>query len=172
MQSGIRAVLSGGACASIYTDGAYQSLDLDFILQTAVSPAVLDAAMGAVGFTRQTNQYFHPTARFYVEFPPGPLSIGRDYHVQPVETKVGRSTLVTLTPTDSCRDRLAAFFHWNDRQSLTTALAIARRHEIDLAAIRRWSQSEGAVARFDEFVRELQRSPRNRRSAARRKRSG
>lgn len=32
----IRAVLTGGACAMLFTDGAYQSFDLDFILEGEV----------------------------------------------------------------------------------------------------------------------------------------
>ena len=31
--------------------------------------------------------------------------------------------LFGLTPTDAVKDRLAAFFHWSDRQSLEQALA-------------------------------------------------
>jgi hypothetical protein len=84
---------------------------------------------------------------------------------------IGRSTLLTLSPTDSCRDRLAAFFHWNDRQSLAVAVAIALRQDVDLRAIRRWSTSEQSLPRFDEFVGELERRrrrpPRGKRSKGR-----
>ena len=45
---GIRAILTGGACASIHSEGAYLSEDIDFILQGRVLPAELDAAMAAV----------------------------------------------------------------------------------------------------------------------------
>ena len=34
----IRAVLTGGACATIYSKGEYQSSDLDFVLQSAITP--------------------------------------------------------------------------------------------------------------------------------------
>lgn len=75
-----------------------------------------------------------------------------------------RARALVLSPTDSCRDRLAAFYHWNDRQSLEVAVAIARRNRVNMAAIRRWSIAEGAARGFDEFLAELKgaRRPRSR----------
>jgi len=75
-EAGTRAVLTGGACATLYTGGEYQSSDLDFVLQNAATRQQLDAAMKAVGFLRRTDRYEHPEAPFFVEFPPGPLGIG------------------------------------------------------------------------------------------------
>jgi hypothetical protein len=156
--AGIRAVLTGGACASIYTRGAYQSSDLDFVLQNTISQSSLDAAMAATGFERRGNQYLHPSARFFVEFPAGPLAIGGDFKIQPIEYRVRRAAVFALSPTDSCRDRLAGFYFWNDRQSLRTAVQIAARHSVDLDAIRRWSRDEGFSAAFAEFSTELERA--------------
>ena len=48
---GIRAVLTGGACASVYTDGAYSSVDVDFVLLGSTTQAALDAALASVGFS-------------------------------------------------------------------------------------------------------------------------
>jgi hypothetical protein len=62
-----------------------------------------------------------------------------------------------LSATDSCRDRLAAFYHWGDRQSLTVAAWIAGRNRVEMAALQRWSAAEGAADRFREFVAEKKR---------------
>ena len=156
-RAGLRGVLSGGGCASIYTRGLYQSVDLDFILQGPGTQEQLDAAMASVGFTRRASQYFHPRARFYVEFPPGPLGIGADYRIEPVEIRSGRARLLLLSPTDSCRDRLAGFYHWNDRQGLEVAVRIAARQNVDIDKIRRWSERERALPRFEVFLKELER---------------
>ena len=51
-RSGIRAVLTGGACATLYSEGRYQSFDLDFILQSATTARELDDAMESIGFRR------------------------------------------------------------------------------------------------------------------------
>ena len=75
---GIRAVLTGGACASLYTRGTYQSVDMDFIVSGPVTQAALDVAMASVGFRRRRDRYIHPRLPFYVEFPRGPLAVGGD----------------------------------------------------------------------------------------------
>lgn len=160
---GLRAVLSGGGCASIYTSGAYQSVDLDFILQSPGSQGQLDDAMASIGFARRGIQYFHPLSRYYVEFPPGPLGIGADYRIEPVEIRSGKTRLRLLSPTDSCRDRLSSFFHWNDRQGLEVAVRIAARGRVDLGRIRDWSEQERAVPRFEVFLEELERFRRRKR---------
>jgi hypothetical protein len=122
-RAGIRAVLTGGACATLYSRGAYESFDLDFVLQSAVPPKRLDQVMRGIGFRRR-----------------------------PVAYQVGRIEVLVLSATDSCRGRLAAFYHRNDRQSLAAALAIARRHKVNLEGIRRWSRAEGATAEYREFL--------------------
>ncbi len=156
-KAGLKAVLSGGGCASIYTSGAYQSVDLDFVLQGPGRPAQLDKAMATVGFTRSADQYFHPQARYYVEFPPGPLGIGSDYRIKPAEMRTATGRIFLLSPTDSCRDRLAGFYFWNDRQGLDVAVRIAARHRVDLDRIRRWSERERDLPRFEIFLEELER---------------
>lgn len=153
----IRAVLTGGACASLHSGGQYLSTDLDFILQSWVSPCELDEALAKVRFRRDGNRYIHQRTPFYVEFPAGPLAVGDDHALRPIELKVGRTSLLGLSPTDSCRDRLAAFYHWNDRQSLRVAAFIACRHELDLELIRRWSASEGHSDKFERFLGEIRR---------------
>jgi hypothetical protein len=153
--AGIRAVLTGGGIATIHTRGAYKSEDLDFIIQSTPTQTELDAALERVGFERSGDHYVHPTSRFFVEFPPGPLSIGRDIAIRPEHVKVGRGRVLALSATDSCRDRLAAFYFWNDRQSLDVAIRIGLREKIDLEAIRRWSETEAMTERFVEFDRLL-----------------
>ena len=153
--AGIRAVLTGGGIATIYTRGGYKSEDLDFIIQSAPTQAELDTALKRVGFERTGDHYEHAKSRFFVEFPPGPLSVGRDISIRPEHVKVGRGRVLALSATDSCRDRLAAFYFWNDRQSLEVAVRIGRREKIDLDAIRRWSETEGMAERFVEFERLL-----------------
>lgn len=156
-QAGIAAALTGGACATLYSDGAYLSSDLDFILRGATTQRTLDSAMRSIGFTRDGDRYMHPHTPFYVEFTAGPLAIGQDLEIKPVRIEHPDGTMLGLSPTDSCRDRLTAFYHWSDRQSLETAIQIAIRHEIDLRLIERWSRNEGFPQRFQEFADELAR---------------
>jgi hypothetical protein len=138
----------------------YHSEDVDFVLQSAPSQRELDDAMATVDFRRRRDQYFHPRTRFFVEFPSGPLGIGRDLAVKPVRRRIGASAsaIRVLSATDSCRDRLAGFYHWNDRQSLDAAVHIALRNRVDMKKIRTWSATEGAAEGFLAFSRELARA--------------
>jgi hypothetical protein len=164
-RAGIQAVLTGGACATLYSRGKYQSFDLDFILLSGASARDLDAAMEAIGFRRAGRHYEHPRSRFVVEFPAGPLGIGVDLDIRPVTYRIGGTGVKALSATDSCRDRLAAFYHWKDRQSLAAAVEISLRRRVNLKAIRHWSAREGATERFQEFL-DSRRSARGQRSDA------
>jgi len=159
-RAGIRAVLVGGACAAIYSGGAYMSEDLDLIIQSAPSQRQLDDAMAEIGFTRRASQYFHDKTDFFVEFPRGPLAIGRDVRIEPIRLKIGRGRVLAISPTDSCRDRLAAFYHWGDRQSLDVAVKIALSNRVLMTRIRTWSAGEDALQKFEEFEKELERARR------------
>ena len=154
-EAGIDAVLTGGACATIYSEGAYQSRDLDFIVRAGGTRAILDSTLARLGFRRVHDRYLHSGSPFLVEFPRGPLSIGDDTSIRPAQLRIGRTTISALSPTDSCRDRLAAFYHWSDRQSLRSAVEIAVRERVNMAGIRRWSEREGALEKFEEFKGEV-----------------
>jgi hypothetical protein len=167
----IRAVLTGGGCATIYSGGEYQSEDLDWIIQSAPTQRELDDAMASIGFKRKVDHYVHPKTHFFIEFPRGPLAIGRDLKITPVRIRVGRRRITGLSPTDSCRDRLAAFYHWNDRQSLDTAVLVALSRRVNLSAIRKWSAAERSSERFEEFERELKVARRSRVRKRREKKS-
>ena len=151
---GIRAVLTGGACVAIHT-GTYASKDADFVIQSNVRQQTLEDALGELGFSRRGDQYVHPDVPFFIEFPPGPLSIGDDLNIVPTQLTVGGIAALGLSATDSCRDRLAAFYHWDDRQALELAVDIARKQPVDLNVVRRWSDAEGKADKYDQFLRRV-----------------
>lgn len=153
-QRGIRAVLTGGACVAIYT-GTYVSKDADYVIQSNVRQQALEDALGELGFTRQGDQYYHPEIPFFIEFPPGPLSIGDDLAIVPTELTVGETSALGLSATDSCRDRLAAFYHWDDRQALALAVEIARKQPVNWDVIQSWSDAEGKADGYEEFLRKV-----------------
>ena len=66
-----------------------------------------------------------------------------------MKTRYGK--IVLLTPTDSVKDRLASFFHWNDPQALEQALMVAKAQKVNLKEIIRWSEKEGHKDKFEIF---------------------
>jgi hypothetical protein len=153
--AGITVTLTGGACVTIWSYGKYVSHDLDFVEEGPVPRRRVRDVLEALGFTPQGRHFVHPDTAFFVEFPTGPLMVG-DQRVQRVsERKTPAGKLRLLSPTDCVKDRLAAFFHWRDRQSLEQAVMVARAQKVDLDDVRRWSRSEGHEPNFVLFEKAL-----------------
>jgi hypothetical protein len=146
-KNGVDAVLVGGACVSIYSHNKYESADLDYISHAELKE--LERIMEGIGFHKKSGRHFeHNECPLFVEFPPPPVAIGKEIPV----TKFNRLKTVTLlTPTDCVKDRLAAYYHWNDPQSLEQAVMVARAQEVDMNDIKKWSGKEGAVEKFKRF---------------------
>ena len=146
-KNNIHAVLVGGACVSIYSYNEYLSMDLDYVTYATIRK--LKPVMSKLGFFQKSTRHFeHQECRFFIEFPPPPVAIGHEVLMD----RFNRiESLVILTPTDSVKDRLAAYYHWNDQQSLDQALMVARKQKIKLSEIKKWSEGEQSLEKFNRF---------------------
>lgn len=145
---GINAVLVGGACVSIYSNNQYVSSDLDYI--SPASTNSIENALKNLGFFKRKGfrQFINDNCPYYIEFPPGPVSIGNEVPV----TKFSKiKSLKLFTPTDCVKDRLAAFYHWNDPQSLDQAVMVAKSQKVNLKAIESWSRGENSIEKYKRF---------------------
>jgi hypothetical protein len=154
-ENGIDAILVGGACVSIYTKNKYQSFDLDFVTHTTIKKVA--PVLAEVGFRRESSRHFtRRDCPFFIEFVAPPAAIGNEPIKGEKEIKTKLGTIVLLTPTDSVKDRLAAYYHWNDPQALEQALMIAQAQKIDLSEVRRWSAKEGHTKKYHAFLKRAQ----------------
>jgi hypothetical protein len=154
--AGITAVLSGGAAVQIYTSGLYVSRDLDFV--SAAGHREIESVLGKLGFVHQGGRHFvHPSCPYTLEFPPWPVAIGREVIREWGTRAVGPLSIEILTPTQCVMDRLAAFYHWRDRQALDQAVAVTSSQDVDLDVVRCWSTSEGHDEHYEEFLRTIRR---------------
>jgi hypothetical protein len=151
---GIRVALSGGAVVSIYSENEYESYDLDFIA-TGLARNV-STPMNDLGFYKEGRYWKHPKSRYWAEFTPGPVQVGDQCVSEFSERHTRFGNLRLLTPTDCVMDRLAGYYHWNDPQGLDQALAVARRHDVDLRRIEEWSQGERSETKFRDFLDRLE----------------
>ncbi len=153
--AGIVAALSGGAAVTVYAENEYLSGDLDFVTNARVD--AIARALAPLGFVRRpgARQFVHPDTDFYVEFPPGPLAFGEtvigDEDVSTLNT--GQGPLRIVTPTQIVMDRLAAYVHWHDGQSLDQAVMVARHQPIAWDELGAWAESEGVSLDIVEAVR-------------------
>ncbi|MCF6205571.1 MAG: hypothetical protein L3J47_01565 [Sulfurovum sp.] len=153
-QNGIDTVLSGGCCVEIYSNGRYTSDDIDLIDRFNGGHRKIKEIMETIGFKEyKMKRYFvHEETHYFIEFPRGPLGVG-DMPVKAIakrQTETG--TLKLLTPTDCIKDRLSAYYHWEDEQSLHQAVWVAQENEFSLEELEAWSIHEGMIEKFNRFI--------------------
>ncbi len=155
-ERGIDAILVGGACVSIYTKNKYLSSDLDFVSSTSIKE--ISTALLELGFERKSSRHFEKNdCPFFIEFVSPPAALGREPVMETNVLKTRLGDIVLLTPTDSVKDRLAAYYHWNDPQALEQALMLATAQKINLQEVKRWSAKEGQREKYNAFVNMLKR---------------
>jgi hypothetical protein len=157
--AGIGSVLVGGAVVAIHTEGLYRSGDLDLVPDN-FDRKQIEGVLRGLGFEPSKSRYFrHPhCSHLFLEFPRGPVEIGKEFPVVPDEIEVMGRRLRLLSPTDSVKDRLAGYIHWNSRANFEQAVLICRRQSarVDMEQVRRWCEREGGLEAFEELVRNLE----------------
>lgn len=152
-EKNIDVILTGGAVVSIYSEGRYVSKDADFLSMT--DHQTIKQAMFDLGFKNLGKDFYHDDCLYTVEFPGYELVIGDEPMKPEGKIKSGKFTLKLLSPTQCVMDRLAAFYHWKDRQSLQQAIMVAQNHPVKLKAIEAWSAKEGMIDRYKVFLEAL-----------------
>jgi len=155
LKNAIDVVLSGGACVSIYTENRYASYDLDFVLRSPVPRKKIKTTMEELGYQEDGRHFRHPGSPYIVEFLMPPLSVGGEPVREVQEIRKGKRVLRLLSPTDCVKDRLADYFHWNDRPSLEQAILVCSAQDVDLREVRRWSLREGMKDKYAAFRKRL-----------------
>ncbi len=163
----IVATLSGGSAVSAYTKNHYQSEDLDFVTTALLEE--LKPVLEPMGFVHtgspRLSVFEHAATRWYLEFPPAPLSFGGTYvdasKCAVLSTPAGNVRIITAT--HSVMDRLIAASSWQDAPSLEQAVLVAKHQSdtIDWDEIDTWVTAEGITTAREviEFYRAVQRAP-------------
>ena len=108
-----------------------------------------------MGFSEHNRYFIHEETPLFIEFPRGPLGVG-DAPVHQIASKENETGILKLlTSTDCIKDRLAAYFHWDDLQSLEQAVWVAEQNEFDLKSIEEWSVNEKEVEKFEVFKKRV-----------------
>ena len=102
-------------------------------------------------FFKTGRYYHHPQTSYFAEFISGPATVGQDPIGEVVEIQLGTGLIRVISPTDAVKDRLAAFYHFKDRQGLEQAILISISNEIDFNSIEAWSIREGKKDEFEIY---------------------
>lgn len=148
---GITVVLSGGAVVAIYSEGVYVTKDIDLINVHFTDRSKIISAMHDIGFLPVGRHFNHPESDLIIEFPTGPLSIGREKVLEISSINLSTGVLNVLSPTDCVKDRLAHYFHWGDQQCLIQAKLVTDNQTIIIEDIRSWAIREGMESAFEKI---------------------
>ena len=140
---GIEVVLVGGLAVEIYTENLYLTKDIDMVNTNYQPPAKIHAAMAELGFHKKGRVYVNDTTDITVEFPSAPLSVGDELIKTTTRQRIADKEIPILKVVDVVKDRLAAFMHWQDRQSLIQATAIILKHQLSLQSFKDFCEREG-----------------------------
>lgn len=155
-KNGIDTILVGGAVVSIYSEGLYESGDLDFVL-TDMFVKNLPDIMKTIGFMKKSGRHYeHPECKhLFVEFPSSFLEIGDDNRIKPDEVIVEGIKIKILSPTDCVRDRLAGYMYFKSRDNFDQAILVAQKHPVNMTKIKKWCENEKNLNIFEEFSKAL-----------------
>jgi hypothetical protein len=157
---GFDVVLVGGGVVSIYSQGAYKSGDLDFIVRS-FNKKELPRVLAEIGFLKTPQRYYkHPECNhLFLEFPSGPIEIAQRTDVVPSELEVEGEKIKILSPTDCVLDRLEQFLYveygkpHGERKLLEQAKMVAEKQPVDWAKIKNYCEKERKLDVFDELSR-------------------
>jgi hypothetical protein len=146
----IDSLVVGGACVSIYTRNRYQSSDIDFVSHSTLKQ--ITSALSELGFSKRSSRHFaRQDCSFFIEFVSPPAAVGRERIRDTHQLTTRFGNLIMLTPTDCVKDRLAAFFHWNDPQSLEQALMVVQSQDVNMEKVKTWALKEGYPDKYKVF---------------------
>jgi hypothetical protein len=161
--AGFTAILCGGSAATYYAPDAYMSADNDFVMTVDVPLREISAILAPLGFRAHGRIYVHDAVEWTVDFPRGPLAIGRDVITRWETVRRANELLHVISAIDSVRDRFMHYFAWNDYSGLVQAVSVAKTQPalVDLDAFREWTEIELSETpiyerrRVDDFFKAL-----------------
>lgn len=150
-KNGIDSTLVGGSCVELYSDGRYTSGDIDLVSDDSLLD--IGKALSEKGFKRKVKTRFFERSdcEYFLDFVQPPLAIGNAPVSKLSKFKTKMGVIKLLTPTDCVKDRLAAFFYWNDLQSLEQAVLVAKSNTLDYKSIENWSRKESNLKKYKVF---------------------
>lgn len=147
----IKVILTGGSCVSLYSFNKYMSKDIDLITEAPlrkIAPIIKELGFESMSGGRI---FKNPKCEFLVDFVAPPPSIEDEPILEFNNIKTPYGTIYLLTPLDCIRDRLCAYFYWDDLECLEQAVLVAKTNKVNFQKIKQWAESKGQLEKYKIF---------------------
>ena len=118
---GIRVVVVGGSAITLHAGDVYTSHDIDFAVLSGHTLRELAAALAEIGFFRKGREYISTHSEYSVDIVAGIPLIDNEPIEEYTLIETASGPVQTYYLEDAISDRVAAFVHWSDSQSLDVA---------------------------------------------------
>lgn len=142
---GTEVVIVGGSAITAHVPAVYTSMDIDFAVTAGDVRTTIVRALNELGFQQRGRIFVHPDTVYTLDFVPDTPHIDREPVCDFAEIHTPAGPVRALRLEDAITDRIAAFLHWSDSESLDVAersVSAARNHLT-------WERIDAALLRLD-----------------------
>lgn len=144
-RAGIKVAVVGGSAITAYAPKIYTSKDIDFAAINGTTRREFGLAVGELGFKLHGRDFVHPNSVFSLDLVADTPYIDQrpitDFAT--LETRFGPVRVYQFE--DAIADRIAAFLHWGDSQSLDVAERVIQAR----ADLTNWARLRRRLGKLD-----------------------
>jgi hypothetical protein len=118
---GIEVVVVGGSAITAHVPDVYTSMDIDFAVTTGVDRRKISEALRELGFHEEGRVYASPATVYVLDFVADIPHIDQHAITDYVDMRTAAGAFRVYRLEDAIADRVAAFIHWSDSESLDVA---------------------------------------------------
>lgn len=144
-RAGIKVAVVGGSAITSYVPEVYTSKDIDFAAINGTTRRAFTQAVAPLGFLARGRDFVHPKSPFTLDLVADTPYVDQRpiTEFETMKTRYGPVRVYSFE--DAIADRIAAFLHWGDSQSLDVAEQAVKAR----AAVTNWRRIAGALRKLD-----------------------
>jgi hypothetical protein len=144
-RAGITVAVVGGSAITSYVPEVYTSKDIDFAAINGTSRRAFTEALAPLGFRPHGRDYVHPNSTFTLDLVADTPYVDKRPITQFETLKTRYGPVRVYSFEDAIADRVAAFLHWGDSQSLDVAEQALKARR----ATSNWRRISAALRKLD-----------------------
>ena len=120
-RQGIEVVVVGGSAITAHVPDVYTSMDIDFAVTSGLDRRKISRALLSLGFHERGRVFENPETVYVLDFVADTPYIDQRAISEYVDLSTSAGTFSVYRIEDAIADRVAAFIHWSDSESLDVA---------------------------------------------------